>query len=204
MGCRSCSDKTGAVYARQLTHSLDAQVALHRHQLSDLVVDAVSPAGLLLWRRAPTFCKAPLKKSASSVLSATSRFSCATCCRSSRSFEFSGGPLSVVNRLPLITLLVQQQPMHAQFCRKRDDVIALLQPLDRHLPECLGISPNPSLCHSQSFSLQSVPNAIVSILGSVQSVLICPISREEILSTFGTMFRRTDQAVPFNAATLPE
>jgi hypothetical protein len=145
MGCRSCSDKTGAVYARQLTHSLDAQVALHRHQLSDLVVDAVSPAGLLLWRRAPTFCKAPLKKSASSVLSATSRFSCATCCRSSRSFEFSGGPLSVVNRLPLITLLVQQQPMHAQFCRKRDDVIALLQPLDRHLPECLGISTNPPL-----------------------------------------------------------
>src|ERR1700722_9238111 len=62
------------------------------HQLPDLVVDAVSPVGLLFWRQASTFCKAPLKKSASSVLSAISRFSCATCNRSSRSLEFSGGP----------------------------------------------------------------------------------------------------------------
>jgi len=37
------------------------------------------------------FGKTPLKKSASSVLSATSRFSCATCSRSSRSLLCSGG-----------------------------------------------------------------------------------------------------------------
>src|SRR5215469_16535266 len=83
--------QTGSADSRQLTHPLDTQFALHRHQLPDLVVDAVSPAGLLRWRRASTFCKAPLKKSASSVLSATNRFNCATCSRSSRSLPFSGG-----------------------------------------------------------------------------------------------------------------
>ena len=46
---------------RQLTHPLDTQVALHRHQLPDLVVEAVLPGFVLLWRRASTFCKAPLK-----------------------------------------------------------------------------------------------------------------------------------------------
>jgi hypothetical protein len=38
-----------------------------RFSSSDLVVDAVSPDFVLLWRRASTFCKAPLKKSAGSV-----------------------------------------------------------------------------------------------------------------------------------------
>jgi hypothetical protein len=61
--------------AGQLTHPLDTKVALHRHQFPDLVVDAVSPALVFFWRRASTFCKAPLKKSASSVLSASKRFS---------------------------------------------------------------------------------------------------------------------------------
>src|ERR1700681_3547042 len=84
--------KARPTHARQLTHPLDTQVALHGHQLPDLVVDAVSPACLLLWRRASTFCKAPLKKSASSVLSATSRFSRPIFCRSSRSRELAGGP----------------------------------------------------------------------------------------------------------------
>src|SRR5258708_1597229 len=84
--------ESGPAHARQLTHSLDAQFALHRHQLPDLVVDAASPGCLLLWRRASTFCKAPLKKSASSALSATSRFSCATCNGGSRSWVFSGTP----------------------------------------------------------------------------------------------------------------
>src|SRR6185437_12888693 len=83
--------ESGAAHARQLTHPLYTQVALHRHQLPDLLVDAVSPGCVLLWRRASTFCKAPLKKSASSVLSATSRFRCATWSRSSRSFPFSAG-----------------------------------------------------------------------------------------------------------------
>src|SRR5215472_1381818 len=83
--------QTGSADSRQLTHPLDTQFALHRHQLPDLVVDAVSPVCLPRWRRASTFCKAPLKKSASSVLSATSRFNCATCSRSSRSLPFSGG-----------------------------------------------------------------------------------------------------------------
>jgi len=46
-------------HTRQLTHSLDTQVALHRHQLPDPVVDAVSPGFVFLRRRAAIFCKAP-------------------------------------------------------------------------------------------------------------------------------------------------
>src|ERR1700690_241469 len=97
--------ETCPTHPRQLTHPLDTQVALHRHQLPDLVVDAVSPGRVLLWRRASTFCKAPLKKSASSVLSATTRFSCATCNRNSRSFGVFRWTLAVFNRLQLITPL---------------------------------------------------------------------------------------------------
>ena len=40
--------ETGPAHRRQLTHPLDTQVALHRHQLPDLVVDAVSPGVVLL------------------------------------------------------------------------------------------------------------------------------------------------------------
>lgn len=58
--------ETSMADPRQLTHPLDTQAALHRHHFSDLVIDAVSPALLLFWRRSSTFCKAPLKKSASS------------------------------------------------------------------------------------------------------------------------------------------
>jgi hypothetical protein len=80
--------------SRQLAHPLDPQAALHRHQLLDLVEDAVPPELSLLWRRASILCKAPLKKPASSVLSATTCFRCATCWRSSRSRPFAGGPRS--------------------------------------------------------------------------------------------------------------
>jgi hypothetical protein len=69
--------KAGTTHPGQHAHSLDRQVALHRHQLPDSVVDAVSPGALLRRRRAPTFCKAPLKKSTSSVFSASRRLSCA-------------------------------------------------------------------------------------------------------------------------------
>ncbi len=62
-----------------------------RHHFSNLLADAVSPELLLLWRRASILCKAPLKKSAFSFLSATIRFNCVACCRSSRSQEFAGG-----------------------------------------------------------------------------------------------------------------
>src|ERR1700751_1345720 len=61
-------------YRYQLTHALDTQAALPRHHFPDLVVDVVSPELLLRWRRASTFCKAPLKKSTSIVFSASKRF----------------------------------------------------------------------------------------------------------------------------------
>src|SRR4029077_16850718 len=48
--------------------------SLHRHYVPDLVVDAFWPELSFRWRRASTFCKAPLKKSTSSVLSASNRF----------------------------------------------------------------------------------------------------------------------------------
>src|SRR5260221_6184339 len=65
----------GATDLRQLTHPLDAQVALQRHHFLDLVVDAFTPERPVNWRRASTFCKAPLKKSTSRVLSTSTRLS---------------------------------------------------------------------------------------------------------------------------------
>ena len=59
----------------QLAHALDTQAALQKHYFSDLLEDPVSPVSPLFWRRASTFCKAPLKKSTSRVFSASSRFS---------------------------------------------------------------------------------------------------------------------------------
>jgi hypothetical protein len=61
-------------YLGQLAHALDAQAALQRHHFPNLVVDAFSPDLLLVWRRASTFCKAPLKKSTSNVFSAKTLF----------------------------------------------------------------------------------------------------------------------------------
>jgi hypothetical protein len=68
------SVKARATDTGQLTHALDTQTALQRHHFSDLVVDAVSPEASLFRRRASIFCKAPLKKSTSSVFSAKSCF----------------------------------------------------------------------------------------------------------------------------------
>src|SRR5262249_40536414 len=78
----------------QLTHPLDAQSALRRHHVPDLLVDAVPPELPLRWRRASTFRKAPLKKSISIVLSANRRFSWLTSLRRVDSREFAGGGLS--------------------------------------------------------------------------------------------------------------
>jgi len=75
--------ETCSTYRYQLTHALDTQAALPRHHFPDLVVDVFSPELLLRWRRASTFCKAPLKKSTSIVFSASKRFNCRTCWRSS-------------------------------------------------------------------------------------------------------------------------
>src|SRR5208282_1740479 len=84
--------ETGPADTGYPAHLLNTQAALHRHHFSDLFVDAVPPELPLLWRRASILCKAPLKKSASNVLSATRRVSCETCWRNSRSREFAGGP----------------------------------------------------------------------------------------------------------------
>src|SRR5215470_2251498 len=78
-------------HTSQLTHALDTQTALHRHHFPDLVVDAVPPEPPLPWRRASILCKAPLKKSTSRVLSASSRFSWRFCLRSSRTRAFAVG-----------------------------------------------------------------------------------------------------------------
>src|SRR5208337_2063342 len=58
---------------RQLAHSLDTQAALQRHPSSYFAVDAFSPEICPWGRRAPTFCKARLKKSTSMVLLAYNR-----------------------------------------------------------------------------------------------------------------------------------
>ena len=59
----------------QMAHSLDAQAALQRHPCPYFTIDAFSPEAVPRQRRAPTFCKALLKKSTSIVLFASSRFS---------------------------------------------------------------------------------------------------------------------------------
>src|SRR5262245_56035998 len=69
------SIETPATDRNQLAHALDTQAALQKHYFSDLLEDPISPVSPLFWRRASTFCKAPLKKSTSRVFSASSRFS---------------------------------------------------------------------------------------------------------------------------------
>src|SRR5215469_9996489 len=69
------SIETSATDRNQLAQALDARAALQKHYFSDLLVDPISPVSPLFWRRASTFCKAPLKKSTSKVFSASSRFS---------------------------------------------------------------------------------------------------------------------------------
>jgi hypothetical protein len=68
------SIETSATDRNQLAHALDTQAALQKHYFSDLLEDPVSPVSPLFWRRASTFCKAPLKKSTSRVFSANSCF----------------------------------------------------------------------------------------------------------------------------------
>jgi hypothetical protein len=68
------SIETSATDWNQLAHALDTQAALQKHYFSDLLVDPISPVSPLFWRRASTFCKAPLKKSTSRVFSANSCF----------------------------------------------------------------------------------------------------------------------------------
>src|SRR5580658_4686509 len=75
------SVKTGPTYLGQWAHSLDTQAALQRHPGSYFVVDALSPEVGLCRRRAPTLCQACLKKSTSSVLFASTRFSLVICLR---------------------------------------------------------------------------------------------------------------------------
>jgi hypothetical protein len=67
--------KPGATDLRELTHALDVEATLQRHHFLDLVVDAFAPERPVCWRRASTFCKAPLKKSTSNVLSTSTRLS---------------------------------------------------------------------------------------------------------------------------------
>src|SRR6266849_1269127 len=69
----------GTAHHRHLAHPFHTQAALHRHHFSDLVVDAFAPVLPLPWRRASILCKAPCKKSTSSTLSASARFSRCTC-----------------------------------------------------------------------------------------------------------------------------
>src|SRR5579863_7478660 len=55
--------------------------------------------------------------------------------------------------------------MDTELSGQSQNVLAALQPLHRHLPECLGVPSHSSLCHSQFLSLQGVPIASVSTFG---------------------------------------
>ena len=69
--------------------------ALQRRHRLDFVVDAFSPVMPLFWRRASTFCKAPLKRSSSSAFSASTRFNWLISFRSVDSRAFPGGDSSL-------------------------------------------------------------------------------------------------------------
>src|SRR4029077_5987105 len=75
----------------KLAHPFDTQTTLQRHYVPDVVVDARSPIPLLSRCRASIFCKAPLKKSTSSVFSANNRFKSLISLRSLDSRDFSVG-----------------------------------------------------------------------------------------------------------------
>src|SRR6266851_8936543 len=77
---------------RHIAHPLDTQSALPRHHVPDVAVDAGAPDVPVRWRRASTVCKAPLKKSTSSIFSAKRRFNWLTSLRSVDSRAFTGGP----------------------------------------------------------------------------------------------------------------
>src|SRR2546421_3166395 len=66
---------------------LDIEAALHGHHFPDVVIDVGAPEFPLCWRRASTFCKAPLKNCTSRIFSASS---CLTCCSSSCRLISSG------------------------------------------------------------------------------------------------------------------
>src|SRR5262249_30827938 len=66
---------------------------------------------------------------------------------------------------------IQQPLMYAELSGRSQNVLAALQPLHHHLPECRGVPSHSSLCHSHFLSLQSVPIASVSILGFTPNVL---------------------------------
>src|SRR6185295_5649638 len=89
--------EAGPTYLGQLTHPFNTQAALQRHHFPDLVVDAFAPEPSFCWRRASTFCKAPLKKSSSRVLSASTRLSWLTSLRRVDSREFCGGGHSLLS-----------------------------------------------------------------------------------------------------------
>src|SRR5918997_3427329 len=88
--------EAGATSLGQLTHPFDTHAALQGHHSPDLVVDAFAPEPPLCWRRASTFCKAPLKKSSSKVFSASTRLSSLTSLRKVDSREFCGGGHSLL------------------------------------------------------------------------------------------------------------
>lgn len=68
--------ESGPAHLCQRAHPFRTEFALHRwHHFCDVVVDAGSPLFLLRRQRSSTLCKAPLKKLASSVLSARAIFS---------------------------------------------------------------------------------------------------------------------------------
>src|SRR5437588_5285118 len=73
--------KSSPAHLPQLAQSLDTQTTLQRHPCSYFVVDALSPGISPCRRRAPTLCKACLKKSTSKVLFANSCFSLMICFR---------------------------------------------------------------------------------------------------------------------------
>src|SRR5580704_2505628 len=83
----------------QLTQSLDIRAALQRHLRSYFVVDTSSPKARLCRRRAPTLCKARLKKSSSTVLFANTRFRARICLRNMSSRERPVGGSVVCSNL---------------------------------------------------------------------------------------------------------
>src|SRR3982751_176217 len=76
--------------------------------------------------------------------------------------------------------------MDAQLFGKNNDVVALSQPIHRHLAECPRVSPHSSLCHCSSFQLRSVPLESVSKLGFSPN-LIGPLITLGLVLSLGSL-----------------
>jgi len=88
------------------------------------------------FKRAPTFCKACLKKSTSIILFARIRFSLVISLRRRNSRERG---LTWIALIESVTPVIQQPAVYAEFPRQPEDIVARIHSLDGFSPKFLTV-----------------------------------------------------------------